>query len=70
MGDHVPAFLMRELRVPEAPDSKAPKDEPAIDAVEPVAESAPAEKPRAPRRRARSKAAPADASIAPPFAAA
>jgi hypothetical protein len=60
MGDHVPAFLMRELRVgPAAPETAAA--EPGVAEEATVAEAA--EKPK-PRRRTRSRPAEPEASAA------
>ncbi|HET9069449.1 MAG TPA: DEAD/DEAH box helicase, partial [Amaricoccus sp.] len=54
MGDHVPAFLLRELRI----DTVEPETEPAPEPSEPVAEAPaaePAEDAPAPRRRSRTR---------------
>jgi superfamily II DNA/RNA helicase len=51
MGDHVPAFLLREFRLDAAPDV-SPAEEPAPEPAEP-----PAEPVRKPRRRPRAQAA-------------
>ncbi len=68
MGDHVPAFLMRELRVEQAPDYEDEPEDPAMPnvvevAAEPSVET-PAAKPRAPRRRTSRKVAATEAAPA------
>ena len=61
MGDHVPAFLMRELRVADAPEGA---EEPALEpAAEPAAEP---EKAAAPRRRSRARSRTANVAEAVP----
>jgi superfamily II DNA/RNA helicase len=65
MGDHVPAFLMRDLRAgmpPSEPSEPEDADAPAEATPAVPAESAPA---RAPRRRSRAKAAAAPDAEAP-----
>ena len=66
MGDHVPAFLMRELRVePYDDETAASESEPAeLDAAAPDAPPAP-KPPRAPRRRSAKKPADDAAVITP-----
>ena len=58
MGDHVPAFLMRELRIETEADAPEEPETLAVEtpAIEAAAEPAPQELPR-PRRRTRSRAA-------------
>jgi superfamily II DNA/RNA helicase len=60
MGDHVPAFLLRELRVDQEPDE--PQAEPATEPAEAVAELP--RKPRASRAKPRPKAADDEAAPA------
>ncbi len=64
MGDHVPAFLLREFRIPAAPEPEAAPLETAAPEAPAAEEPAAAveKKPRAPRRRAPRKTASDDSA--------
>jgi ATP-dependent RNA helicase RhlE len=75
MGEHVPAFLMREFRFDDAPDEAVAEpvaEEPVVDVPEPAVAEAVAAEPlvekAAPKSRRRSRAKSADAVAVPPAA--
>jgi superfamily II DNA/RNA helicase len=64
MGDHVPAFLMRELRIDPQPDDESETTDLAADAPADTPAEEPAAKPRPTRRRSTRKAPAAETAPA------